>query len=78
MTLANDVKAKLAFQPDDVEQVTLGLVELEQAVIAWVHIDPTWTDEKTKTVIEAYWADYLANGLTPNMPEKALLMVAWQ
>lgn len=78
MTLANDVKAKLAFQPGDIEQVQLGLVELERALIEWQRISPSYTSETTEAAIEAYWADYLANGLTPDMEKKAMVKAVWR
>lgn len=78
MSLANDVKAKLAFQPEDAEQVQLGLVELEELCIEWARISPNYKAETVEAAIEAYCADYLTNGLTPHMPQKAMLKVVWQ
>jgi hypothetical protein len=82
LTLANDVKAKLAFQPDDAAPLTMELHELEEGLIAWLRVvNPARIAGKNEslqmveTATYALWTDYLINGLSPGMAVRALLTV---
>ena len=82
MTLANDVKAKLAFQPGDAEALAMEVHELEQGFLAWTKVikpvrlmGMTETKQKAGAAVDALWRDYLANGLSEGMATRALLTV---
>jgi hypothetical protein len=82
MTLANDVKAKLAFQPGDAEALAMEIHELEDGLLAYNKIVSPVRLMSGKSIymraqagIEAIWHDYLINGITEGMAVRALLTV---
>lgn len=82
MTLANDVKAKIGFQPGDAEALAMEMHELEEGFIAYMHLlkpvrimGAGETSQKAQAAIDALWLDYLANGLSEGMATRALLTV---
>lgn len=82
MTLANDVRAKLAFQPGDATPLAMEIHELEEGLLAWIKIcmparfiSRNEGGELGQRGINALFHDYLANGITKGMAARALLTV---
>lgn len=80
MTLANDVKAKLAFQPGDAEALAEVQHELTKgfgyyAMILPIPMGTVEMETKAQAAEDALHNDYLANGITEGMATRALLTV---